>query len=66
MAGKMSECSKLYTLFKLLADGRLYAADEITNKIPEIYYDILKVLRSEKNSKLEYSRETEVKVSFVV
>ena len=62
MAGKMSECSKLYTLFKLLADGRLYAADEITNKIPEIYYDILKVLRSEKNSKLEYSRETEVKV----
>ena len=46
----------------MLADGKLYAADENTNKIPEIYYDILKVLHSEKNSKLEYSRETEVKV----
>lgn len=62
MTGNIGEWSELYTLFKLLADGKLYAADENTNKIPEIYYDILKVLRTEKNSKLEYSRETEVKV----
>lgn len=62
MTGNIGEWSELYTLFKLLADGKLYAADENTNKIPEIYYDVLKVLRSEKNSKFEYSRETEVKV----
>lgn len=62
MTGNIGEWSELYTLFKLLADGKLYAADENTNKIPEIYYDILKVLRSEKNSMLDYSREAEVKV----
>lgn len=62
MTGNIGEWSELYTLFKLLADGKLYAADENTNKIPEIYYDVLKVLRSEKNSKLDYSRTTEVKV----
>lgn len=62
MTGNIGEWSELYTLFKLLADGKLYAADANTNKIPTIYYDVLKVLRSEKNSKLEYNRVTEVKV----
>lgn len=62
MTGNIGEWSELYTLFKLLADGKLYAADENTNKIPEIYYDVLKVLRSERDYGLEYSRETEVKV----
>lgn len=62
MTGNIGEWSELYTLFKLLADGKLYAADENTNKIPEIYYDVLKVLRSERDCGLEYSRETEVKV----
>lgn len=62
MTGNKGEWSELYTLFKLLADGKLYAADADTNKIPTIYYDVLKVLRAEKNTKLEYSRETEVKV----
>ena len=62
MTGNIGEWSELYTLFKLLADGKLYAADAQTNKIPDIYYDVLKVLRSEKNSRLEYSRETEVKI----
>mgnify|MGYP002599797408 CR=1 FL=1 len=62
MTGNIGEWSELYTFFKLLADGKLYAADENTNKIPEIYYDILKVLRSEKNSNLEYRRDTEIKV----
>lgn len=62
MTGNVGEWSELYTLFKLLADGKLYAADAETNKIPTIYYDVLKVLRSEKDSELEYSRETEVKV----
>lgn len=62
MTGNIGEWSELYTLFKLLADGKLYAADANTNKIPTIYYDVLKVLRSEKDSKLEYSRDIDVKV----
>lgn len=62
MTGNIGEWSELYTLFKLLADGKLYAADADTNKIPSIYYDVLKVLRAEKNINLEYSREAEIKV----
>ncbi|MCM1168137.1 MAG: HpaII family restriction endonuclease [Lachnospiraceae bacterium] len=62
MTGNIGEWSELYTLFKLLAEGKLYAADANTDRIPDLYYDVLKVLRSEKNSKLEYSRESEIKV----
>lgn len=62
MTGNIGEWSELYTLFKLLADGKLYAADANTNKIPEIYYDVLKVIRSQSNGTLEYCRDAEIKV----
>ena len=62
MTGNIGEWSELYTLFKLLADGKLYAADADTNKIPEIYYDVLKVIRSQSNGALEYCRDAEIKV----
>lgn len=62
MTGNIGEWSELYTMFKLLADGKLYAADENTNKIPDIYYDILKVIRGEADEKLEYCRNSEIKV----
>lgn len=66
MTGNVGEWSELYTLFKLLADGKLYAADVDTNKLPDIYYDILKIIRARKggktDSKLEYCRESEIKV----
>lgn len=62
MTGNIGEWSELYTMFKLLADGKLYAADAETNKIPHIYYDILKVLRSQSDGMLEYCRSSEIKV----
>ena len=62
MTGNIGEWSELYTMFKLLADGKLYAADANTNKIPDIYYDILKVLRTQSNGGLEYCRTSEIKV----
>ena len=62
VTGNIGEWSELYTLFKLLADGKLYAADADTNKIPDIYYDIIKVLRKERESNLEYCRDSEIKV----
>lgn len=66
MTGNIGEWSELYTLFKLLADGKLYAADADTNKLPDIYYDVLKIIRTQKDgkidSKLEYCREAEIKV----
>ncbi len=62
MTGNVGEWSELYTMFKLLADGKLYAADENTNKIPDIYYDVLKVIRNEAGSRLEYCRTSNIKV----
>ena len=62
MTGNIGEWSELYTMFKLLADGKLYAADADTNKIPEIYYDVLKIIRGTGEDKLEYRRNGEIKI----
>ena len=62
MTGNKGEWSELYTFFRLLSEGRLYAADSNTNKIPEIYYDVLKVLRDESGKILEYRREGDIVV----
>ena len=62
MKGNKGEWSELYALFKLTADGRLYAADKDTNKIDTIYYDILKIIRSQKDDNWQYIRNGNIKV----
>lgn len=62
MKGNKGEWSELYTLLKLAADGRLYAADENTNKIDTIYYDILKIIRNQKDDNWHYIRNGNIKV----
>lgn len=62
MKGNKGEWSELYTLFKLAADGRLYAADADTNRIDTIYYDILKIIRSQKDDNWQYVRNGNIKV----
>lgn len=62
MTGNKGEWSELYTLFKLTAYGRLYAADADTNKIESIYYDILKIIRSQKDDNWQYIRNGNIKV----
>ncbi len=62
MTGNKGEWSELYTLFKLAADGRLYAADADTNKIESIYYDILKIIRNQKDNNWHYIRNGNIKV----
>lgn len=61
MTGNKGEWSELYALFKLAADGRLYAADENTEKINTIYYDILKIIRKQKNDNLHYIRDGNIR-----
>jgi hypothetical protein len=62
LTGNKGEWSELYAFFKLLADGRLYAADENTNKICDLYYDILKVIRKQTDGKWEYVLNGSVRV----
>lgn len=47
MSGNKGEWSELYVLLKLLGQGRMYAANEKVEKIDEIYYPILKIIREE-------------------
>lgn len=49
LTGNKGEWSEIYTLFKLLGDGRVHAGDANLNKLP-LYYPILSVLREEVNS----------------
>ena len=55
LSGNKGEWSELYVLLKLLSTGELYAADEKLQKIKDVYYPILKIIRQEdENKHLEY------------
>lgn len=43
------EWSELYVFFSILADGKIYAADENLNWIEQTFYSVLKVIRENKS-----------------
>ena len=45
ITGNKGEWSEFYTFVKLLADGKIYAADKDLNKNEKLFYLILKILR---------------------
>ena len=47
MSGNKGEWSELYVFMKLLSQGRVYAANEKVEKIEDVYYPILKIMREE-------------------
>ena len=56
--GNKGEWSELYVLLRLLAYGKIYAADDKVKKIENVYFPILKIMREEvKGKKLEYRIE---------
>lgn len=52
IAGNKGEWSEIYTLFKLLGDGKVHAGDAEMNKL-SLYYPILNIIREE-SKKYEY------------
>ncbi len=55
MSGNKGEWSELYTFLKLLNEGRVYAANERVEKMYELFFPILKIIREEHaGEKLEY------------
>lgn len=50
ITGNRGEWSELYALIKLMYTGKLYAADENVNRIDDIYFPILRVLRNQSTS----------------
>ena len=47
ITGNKGEWSELYVLLHLLATGKLYAADKDHNKIAEVFFPILSIIREE-------------------
>ena len=55
MSGNKGEWSELYVFFRLLSEGRVFAADKDAKRIESVYYPIVKVFRSEESeSPVEY------------
>lgn len=52
--GNVGEWSEIYTLIRLLGDGRLYAGDENMEKIENLFYPIIMILRQEVDNALNY------------
>lgn len=54
LVGNKGEWSEIYVFLRLLEAGKLYAADENLNKINSVFYNVLKILRSESLGNFEF------------
>jgi len=54
ISGNKGEWSEFYTFLKLLCDNKLYAADENLEKLENLYFDILKIIRTDNGEPYDY------------
>lgn len=60
ITGNKGEWSEIYALFKLLGDKQLFLGDKDIEKLEDLVYPIIKILRSENNGDFEYSIQDEI------
>lgn len=63
LTGNVGEWSEIYTLLKLLSDGKLIPGDENIEKIKDVFYPIVKILRTESNGTFEYIVNQDIVIS---
>lgn len=64
LAGNKGEWSEIYALFRLLGDGKIYAADGNLERMPDTYLPIIKIIREENAGELcEYFTGEEIKIT---
>lgn len=51
LTGNKGEWSEVYTHFKLLADGKLYSGDAELNKLEDLFFPIIQIMRLESDNK---------------
>lgn len=54
ITGNVGEWSEIYTLLKLLGEGKVYAGDENLEKIKNLVYPIIMIIRQEKEGTFNY------------
>jgi hypothetical protein len=59
-SGNKGEWSEIYALLKLASDKGVFAADSDLNRIEDLYYPILKSLRSELKDTFEYHLNSKI------
>lgn len=62
LKGNKGEWSEVYVLFKLLGEKKVFSGDKNLNKIANLFYPILKILRNEQNRHLEYAIDGDIVV----
>src|SRR5690554_129234 len=60
ITGNKGEWSEIYTLIKVIADKQLFAGDSNLNKIENLIFPIIKVLRDESNGTFEFSYDNDL------
>lgn len=53
LMGNKGEWSEIYVLLRLLADGKIYAADSELNKLKDVYFSIIKIIREENKGEIK-------------
>lgn len=61
LKGNKGEWSEIYIFFKLLSDGKVYAADKDMKKIRDKFLNIIRIIREEIKGK-KYSYYTGEKI----
>jgi len=60
ITGNKGEWSEAYAFLRLLSEGKLFAADEQLNRIGDVFFPILKIIREEtRGTTYEYHPDTE-------
>ncbi|HLO72044.1 MAG TPA: HpaII family restriction endonuclease [Flavipsychrobacter sp.] len=64
LSGNKGEWSEVYVILKLLADGKLYSAGERLEKIDNVFFRILKIIREESldSQKIEFILNGNIKI----
>lgn len=60
LIGNKGEWSEIYALFKLLGDKELYPGNSEIEKLQNLVYPIIKILRTEAHGNFEYSIEDDI------
>lgn len=60
LQGNKGEWSEIYTLLKLLGDQKLFSGDKDLNKIEDLFYPIVKILRDEGGINSEYQLDDDI------
>jgi len=54
LSGNKGDWSEIYALFKILSEKKLVAGDENLNRIEELFFPIIKIIRNESGKNFEY------------